>query len=294
MLVTQTATDADEGKRLARSFSQHRHERGLVGRFADGRNARSADAIGVNAMSKPYHVLAVSSRIVAVLIAGAALAHAQSSPVVFQGLPHTAVGHATLQLDPVRGALDVIGLGPTGADGVAVRRNGATSWTARVEVPTTGIPLDLLWSALADGRAIGSGRLRQDGDNFEMSGIFTGATTAPTFSAQVYNNGRLVGAVGGQPPDGRIFVPVSICTWVPEQCQIAIEFQTLDDGACMVKIVGSRAVPIRLPNGTIVTGNELRLVEEVRPAGHYPYLGFDTMTMRSDAPSFAILSESMR
>ena len=245
-------------------------------------------------MSKSFHPLVVSSRIVAVLIAGAALAHAQSSPVVFQGLPHTAVGYATLQLDPTRGALDVFGLGPAGTDGVSVKKEGATSWTARVEVPAAGMPLNLSWSALADGRRIGSGLLRQKGDTFEMGGVFTGATTTPTFSAQVYNNGRLVGAVGGQPPDGRIFVPVNICTWVPEQCRIAIEFQTLDDGACMVRIVGSRAVPIRLPNGTVAMGNELRLVEEVRPAGHYPYLGFDTMTMRSDTPSFAILSESLR
>jgi hypothetical protein len=170
----------------------------------------------------------------------------------------------------------------------------ATSWTARVEVPAAGMPLNLSWSALADGRRIGSGLLRQKGDTFEMGGVFTGATTTPTFSAQVYNNGQLVGAVGGQPPDVRLFVPVSICTWVPEQCRIAIEFQTLDDGACMVRIVGSRAVPIRLPNGAVAMGNELRLVEEVRPAGHYPYLGFDTMTMRSDTPSFAILSESLR
>ena len=194
-------------------------------------------------MSKSFHPLVVSSRIVAVLIAGAALAHAQSSPVVFQGLPHTAVGYATLQLDPTRGALDVFGLGPAGTDGVSVKKEGATSWTARVEVPAAGMPLNLSWSALADGRRIGSGLLRQKGDTFEMGGVFTGATTTPTFSAQVYNNGRLVGAVGGQPPDGRIFVPVNICTWVPELCRIAIEFQTLDDGACMVKIVGSQSCP---------------------------------------------------
>ena len=128
-----------------------------------------------------------------------------------------------------------------------------------------------------------------------MSGVFTGATTTPTFSAQVYNNGRLVGAIGSLPPDGAVdFLPVDFCRAVPEFCVFTTEFHTLFDGACMVKIVGSRAVPIRLPNGTIVTGNELRLVEEVRPASHYPYLGFDTMTMRSDAPSFAILSESLR
>ena len=245
-------------------------------------------------MSKSFHVLAVASRIVAVLVAGAALAHAQSSPVVFRGLPHTAVGYATLQLDPARAALDVLGLRPAGTDGVSVKREGATSWTARVEVPVAGPPLNLTWSALADGRRIGSGVLRQNGDTFEMSGVFTGATAAPTFSAQVYNNGQLVGAIGGQPSSASIYLPVSICTWVPEQCRIALEFHTLDDGACMVRIVGTRAVAFRLPNGSIATGNELRLVEEVRPAGHYPYLDFDTMVMRSNAPSFAIVSESLR
>jgi len=246
-------------------------------------------------MSKSFQVLAASSRVVAVLMAGAALAHAQSPPVVFQGLPHTPVGYAALQLDPARGALDVVGLGSTGKDGVAVRKDGSTSWTARVEVPVAATQLlNLSWSALADGRRIGSGLLRQNGDTLEMSGVFTGATTTPTFSAQVYNNGRLVGAVGSQPPSARVFFPITICTWVPEQCRIAAEFHTLDDGACMVKIVGSSAVPIRLPNGTIVTGNEVRLVEEVRPAGHYPYLGFDTMVTRSDAPSFAIVAESLR
>ena len=58
-------------------------------------------------MPQPFHVLAASARIVAVVMAGAALAQAQSSPVVFQGLPHTAVGNATLQLDSGRWALDI-------------------------------------------------------------------------------------------------------------------------------------------------------------------------------------------
>ena len=246
-------------------------------------------------MSKTFHLIGVSSRIVAVLMAGAALAHAQSSPVVFQGLPHTAVGYATLQLDPARAALNVIGLGSTGKDGVAVKKEGATSWTARVEVPVAGMPpLNLSWSALADGRRIGSGLLQQKGDTLEMSGVFTGATTTPTFTAQVYNNGRLAGAIGSLPPTVHVDVLLDFCRAVPEFCVFTTEFHTLFDGACMVKIVGSRAVPIRLPNGTVVTGNELRLVEEVRPASHYPYLGFDTMTIRTDAPSFAIRSESLR
>ena len=116
-------------------------------------------------MSKSFHLLGVSSRIVAVLMAGAALAHAQSSPVVFQGLPHTAVGYATLQLDPARGALDVIGLGSAGKDGVAVKRSGsdeldracrgARRRNAAVEPVLERAcrrPADRQWSASAEGR----------------------------------------------------------------------------------------------------------------------------------------------
>jgi hypothetical protein len=246
-------------------------------------------------MSNPFHTLAVSSQLVAIVMAAAGSAGAQSAPVVFQGFAHAPIGIATLHVDPARAALDVRGLRSTGEDGFAVKRDGATSWTARIEVPLGGAPpVNLVWSALADGRPIGTGLLRQNGDMFEMSGVFTGGTTTRTFSAHVYNNGRLVGAVGSQPPAASAFVPIDICRVFTDLCRVVAEFHTLPDGACMVRIAGARAVPIRLPNGTVVTGNELRLVEEVSPAGHYPYLGFDTMVIRSDAPSIAILSETLR
>jgi len=240
-------------------------------------------------------IVAVSMIVTGVTL-GARAANAQSAPVIFRGLPHTSVGAATLWLDPTRNALDVRGLGSAGDDGVAVRKADATSWTARVGLPVySGFPLSMSWSALADGRAIGSGLIEQSGDNFAMSAVFTGATFRPTFSAQVYNNGQLVGAIGGLPPTaGPTYFPVDICRKVPEFCEFVADFHTLEDGACMIKVIAPLAGPIRLPNGAIVTGNEIRLVEEVRYAGHYPYLGFDTLTMRSAVPSFAILSETLR
>jgi hypothetical protein len=246
-------------------------------------------------MSKSLPVIAAVSQLVAVLIAGAAPANAQSSAVVFQGLTHTPVGAATLRVDPSRKTLDVGLLGPAGEDGVAVETPGGTSWTARVRTAVVGgLPLRMSWNALADGRRIGSGLLRQTGDQFAISAVFTGATTKATSSVQVYRDGRLVSAIGGLQPTAQTYLPIDFCRTVPEFCEFTGEFHTLADGACMIRIVSPTTAPIRLPNGTVVTGNELRLVEEVRPAGHYPYLGFDTMTMLSDARSFEILSESVR
>jgi hypothetical protein len=247
---------------------------------------------GVMNMSRLSHVGALVIPVVAGLLIGTVSADAQS--VVYQGFTHRPVGAATLRVDTSRNVLEVGALGPTGEDGVAVKTTAATSWTTRVRTPVVnGLPLRLSWHAIADGRRIGSGLMRQTGDQFEVSAVFTGATTTPTFSAQVYYDGRLVGAVGGQSGGGAT-VPADLCRKVPEFCEITAEFHTLLDGACMIKIVGSKAVPIRLPNGAIVTGNELRLIEEVRPGSHYPYLGFDTMTMLSDARAFEIVSETLR
>jgi hypothetical protein len=245
-------------------------------------------------MSKSLHALAVVSQ-VAVLIAGGAPAHAQSSALLFQRLTHSPIGTASLRVDSRTNALDVSILGPAGDDGVAVKTPGATSWTARLRTPVVaGLPLRMSWNALSDGRRIGSGLLRQTGDRFEISAVFTGQTTRPTFSAQVYRDGRLISAIGGLPSTARIFTPIDICEIVPQFCEFTGEFHTLADGACMIRIISPTTAPITLPNGTIVLGNELRLVEEVRPAGHYPYLDFDTMTVQSDASSFEILSETVR
>jgi hypothetical protein len=242
-------------------------------------------------MSRSFHVIAAFP-VVAGLLIGTVPASAQS--VVYQGLVHTPVGAATLRVDTSRDVLEVGALGPAGEDGVAVRTTSATSWTARVRTPVVnGLPLRMSWHAIADGRRIGSGFMRQSGNQFEVTAVFTGATTKPTFSAQVYNDGRLVGVAGGQSGGGAT-VPADLCRRVPEFCDFTGEFHTLLDGACMIKIVGPRPVPIRLPNGAIFTGNELRLIEEVRPGSHYPYLGFDTMTLLSDARSFEISSETLR
>jgi hypothetical protein len=43
-----------------------------------------------------------------------------------------------------------------------------------------------------------------------------------------------------------------------------------------------------------VTGTEVRLLEEVNPAGHYPYLSFDGLTLQTNARALTIFAESAR
>ena len=223
---------------------------------------------------------------------------AQSSTVVFQGLTHTAIGSATLSLDKDRGALDVHTFDPEARDGVAVKLADAVSWTARLEATRSdALPLSVSWHALAEGRRISSASMRQSGDHFELRASFTGATD-PTYSAHVYNDGRLVGSIGNLPSQTHIVVPEGFCETFGSvgliTCRFVSEFHNAVNGQCLWRFLWGPDVAVRLPNGVTLTGNELRLVEEVRPAGHYPYLGFDRVLMQSNAQPLRLLSEGAR
>ena len=226
---------------------------------------------------------------IGVLVA-AASARAQSAPVIFQGLAHTPVGAATLRLDG--DALDVGTMGAAGEDGVATQLGSATSWTARVQATAYGtLPLSLDVHAIADGKRISTASVRQSGGNLRVSALFTGSTT---YSAQVYDDGRLVGSMTGLPPTASIGVPPSFCKafWPAIVCEIA--FRNTHNSVCEYDVFSESKATLTLPNGVTLTGNELRLVEEVKPAGHYPYLTFDGMVMQSNAYSLLLLSESAR
>ena len=235
------------------------------------------------------------------LLAGSAIitgtsASAQSPTLVFESLPHTAVGGATLRLDRAREALDVSTLNPAGGSGVAVALGDAASWTAgfgAIAYPT--VPLNLSWAAVADGQRISTAAMRQTSKGFEISASFTGGTR-PTYSAQVYNDGQLVGAIGGLPPTARInLAGFTFCDTLSELCRLTIEFANDASHRCGWLVgTGPHTGTFRLPNGVSLTGNELRLVEEVRPAGHYPYLTFDGIVMQSNAYQLALFSETVR
>jgi hypothetical protein len=235
------------------------------------------------------------------LVAGSAIiagtsASAQSPTVVFEGLPHTGVGGATLRLDRGGEALVAGTLNPTGGSGVAIELGEATGWTAEIgAVGYRTLPLNMSWAAYADGQRISTAAMRQTAKGYEISASFTGGSR-PTYSAQVYNDGQFVGAIGGLPPTARINLNgFSFCDTLSEICRIRAEFHNVLNSECIWLInTGATPVSIGLPNGLSLKGNELRLVEEVRPAGHYPYLTFDAIVVQSTAYELAFFSETAR
>jgi hypothetical protein len=197
-------------------------------------------------MRTSTHVIRIGSLIVAGVVVAVAGASSQSTAVVFQGLTHSVVGSAVLRIDRVRDALDVTTFDPSGEDGVLVALREATSWAARLEASGDAtLPLNLSWHAIADSRRIASASMRRVGQTLELSAAFTGATT-PTYTASVYANGRLVGALGGLPPTALVIVPESFCR-VPEfaavlNCRMVSRFHNTPNG-CAYDFVGERAPP---------------------------------------------------
>jgi hypothetical protein len=240
-------------------------------------------------------------RLLAVVVAvsqGAAVAVLSAAgSVMFDGLPHTSLGGALLRPDPARETLEVLPFDPDGGDGVKIALPEAKSWSARLSAAgSDGAPLSVDLDAIADGRRISTLAMRQNGSQFGLSAAFTGGIR-PTYSVHVYTNGRLVGSMGGvQPGNGGLLVPAEWCELFPDifSCGLTADFHNSANSECEWRLVFGTSMPITLPNGVVVTGNELRLVEEVNPAGHYPYLTFDAIAIRSNTRLLTLFSETVQ
>jgi hypothetical protein len=149
-------------------------------------------------------------------------------------------------------------------------------------------------NAVADGQRISTAVLREVDDRIVLGAGFTGSTKG-TYSALIYNRGTLVASVGGLPPGSQVYLPRWVaCEFLENGCSLIARFRNTIYGECEWDFVFGRAATILLPNGRQVTGTEVRLLEEVNPAGHYPYLSFDGLTLQTNARALTIFAESAR
>jgi hypothetical protein len=224
---------------------------------------------------------------------------AQTAPVIYQGLRHTAIGNATLQVDTSRNTLDVHTVDPNGQDGVAVDLGGSgtvTSWTAQLATQAdASLPVALTAHAVADGQPISSAFFQQVGDRIGLNARFTAGTgSASTYAVHVYDNGKLVAAQGGVSPVVRIWWILIPCEFLERGCGFTIRFHNTANGECEWDAAFRTRRAFTLPNGVQVVGNEVRLVEEVYSPGKYPYLDFDLVALQTNARTLTLFSETAR
>lgn len=242
-----------------------------------------------------FRSLTCITGIVLFVLTVAAAPAAAADCVVFEGLKHCALGTADLDLVNEGAALRVSTFDPNGGDGVAVDLGGkATKWNAVYN--WSSAPGDSLVSkAISNGFVVSRSVIAETSKNFQITAEFTGGSSSGTHSAFVYRDGRLVGSVGGLnrfPPV--ILEPIDFCDLHPQSplCDLEGGFRNTSLGECewLYRTSGDRTFV--LPDGQRLVGDELRLLEELDPSGHYPYTSFDSMELTTSGDGLRIRAES--
>jgi hypothetical protein len=203
------------------------------------------------------------------------VAAATSACLTFAELEHCPIASATLELAADR--LTVRNPASSNAAGVAIELPDARTWSGAMRVVFAGGANDI-WRAesLAGGVATSEVEARRSGNGFAFAAAFTGNMEMRTYSAIVYRDGVLQGSMGNIPSRTQGI-------WIRTDRETTSLFVVNPSGGCSWEFrYAGPAVPMKLASGLEVMGDEVRLVEEVKPSGGYPYTTFDGLTFRGD------------
>jgi len=207
-----------------------------------------------------------------------------SGCVKYSGLEHCALGEGTVQV--VDDVLQVSDIGPDGGDGVAVTLPEATVWQADVELSGGDTSPRLALGALVGDEEISRAEIVTGDDGAHLSALFTGSDGPRTYSVLVYNGGTLVGSQGGVGAGAGDYVNVNTLPYIVHTdpwLHGYYGFQTrVANGACVWTFEFPSVLRFTMSDDVELDGDEIHLVEEVGDGdGHYPYVAFDSITLRS-------------
>lgn len=216
----------------------------------------------------------------------------------FEGLRHCAVGGASLSQD--KAGLRVNATGTSGGGGVHIEMDGATTWSIGTDFQ--GSNASFVSTAFADGEAVSSMILQQEGGSVSARATFTGAGADSTYAVMVYSSGRFQGGVGNVGNDVVTNLPGGEWYWDPftrtwrwraRPRRVGFASHSLT-GACIHALDYDSPVTVRLPNGQQLQGDRVEFIEEVPGQGSYAYLSFDAMRVTGSFESLTITSESVQ
>ena len=218
-------------------------------------------------------------------------ASAASECVGFAGLVHCTVGDASLSVDEA--GLSVHRTSDSNKAGVAIRVPDVQSWRARVWFePSQSDDTVLFADSLADGVVTSRARIKAVDQGLLFSAAFTGSDQDRTYRADVVLDGVVQASQGGLPSG---LDPNALVLGVIHEYDVTWEeFSVMSNGACQWGFGFSGGGSFELPGGQTAVGNEIRLTEEVDPAGGYPYTTFDALVFRGTFDELGFASESVQ
>lgn len=224
-----------------------------------------------------------------------------SGCVDFGGFTNCPLGDARLLPSEDGTTLDVTSLRTAGEDGVSFLLPEVTDFEVTGSRPPSSSST-MISRAISDGDVTSTMTVRDTDDGFTVSGTFTG-NDASTYNAELYRAGELVGTVAGLASGGEglraRWLQRPIIIWV---IQIGFHIYIFifgaqqaeaTEGACIwdLALPKNQQASTTLADGTEVTFDHVRLVENVEPSGSYPYLTFDRIDYTSDDGTFRISNE---
>lgn len=243
------------------------------------------------------------------LLAGLAVPAQAQDCVPYLGIDHCPVGLATLTAEA--DGLRVSGVGPDGQDGVASHFDPTTFWNARLELPAgpdTNQTTHL--SAISAGEVTSELQITPEDGRLRLEATFTGDSETSTYSVLIYDDAILQGSLGGfsgEPRDNELSGKASGANRLTTRVALYVDgiymgqirdpfwwpwisFGINFNGGCVWGMQVADDTTFDLPDGNQVVGDEVRFVEDVGGASHYPYLSFEAIETRSTA-DFTVTDE---
>lgn len=221
-------------------------------------------------------------------------AFAQGECADLDGIEHCALGAANLSI--AKGGHIIIDNIDGMTDGVSASFSEGVSWGSAVAIeedPDGGNVLTA--AARSAGEVTATNTVRRDADGeLSASATFTGAVEGRTYSVLVYNGGVLQGGAGGINDGDTAF-------WIPTHDEDVMMWLIgfwgfhfrMANGGCEWELGLNEVRTLRLADGTVLEGDEIRLQEEVKGDGHYAYTGFDGIDIVGHATSLTMSSASV-
>ena len=211
--------------------------------------------------------------------------------VAHQGLPHCALGAATLTPSRDGASLWVGGLGDAQRDGVAILLPEVTRFAQTGDVlgPAGS---SLLARSMSDGVATSSLVAQSRRGVVELSATFTGAGAPLDYQARLYHLGARVGTL--QLGQGASLPIVDPNEGEDFDADGDSDFHIDPAGACIWGVALRGRAAVRLPDGRTVKVDRVELAEQVSVRGSYPYLTFDRIDYLSSMGAFTLRAETTR
>jgi hypothetical protein len=224
-------------------------------------------------------------------LAASPSAGASAKCVDFDGLRHCAVGGATLELTK-QSSLIVHNAGGDIKAGLSIDVPDVRAWHGHTSIDFAGGANDVFKAdSISDGVVTSRAQIKRNGQRFQFTAAFTGSVENRAYRVDVLLNGAQQG-VAENVPSGLDGGAATTGAYIEYDMDV-FDFIVQPNGACQWDMHFSTAGghPITLPNGLVVMGDEIRMTEQVKPAGAYPYTTFDGLVFQGNFRALDFASE---